>query len=52
MDEREVEVEAVGESGCTFGTAGIGGDNDGIFVVEVFADVAEGSGFCIEAGRC
>lgn len=51
VDQREVEVEAVGERCGAFGAAGVRGDDDGVFVVEVFADVAEGCGFGVEAGR-
>lgn len=52
MDEREIEVETVSESCCTLGTSSVWGDDDGVFVVEVFADVAEGCWFCVEAGYC
>lgn len=51
MDECKVEVEAVGEGRGTLGAAGVRGDDDGVFVVEVFADVAEGCGLGVEAGK-
>lgn len=49
MDQCEVEVEAVGERSGTLGAPGVGGDDDGVFVVEVLADVAEGCGLSVEA---
>lgn len=49
VDQGEVEVEAVGKSGGTLGAAGVWGDDDGVFVVEVLADVAERCGFRVEA---
>jgi hypothetical protein len=49
VDQCEVEVETVGESGGTLGSSGIGGYDHCVFVVEVLADVAEGEGLCVEA---
>lgn len=49
VDQGEVEVETVGESGGTLGAAGVGGDDDGVFIVEVLADVAESCRFRVEA---
>lgn len=49
MDESKVEVEAVGKCGGTLGTTGVWRHNDGVLVIEVFADVAEGEGFGVEA---
>lgn len=48
MDEGKVEVEAVGESGGTLGASGVGRDDDGVLVVEVLADVAEGEGLSVK----
>lgn len=49
MDQCEIEVETVGEGGGTLGSSGIGGYDNGVFVVEVLADVTEGEGLCVEA---
>lgn len=50
MDERKIQVETVSKRCRTFGTTGIGGNDDGILVVEVFTDVTEGRRFRVEAG--
>lgn len=49
MNEGEVQVQSVGESGGTLCSAGVGRDDHGVLVVEVFADVAEGEGFGVQA---
>lgn len=49
MDESKVHLEAVGNSGSSLGAAGIGRDDDGLFVVgDVLLDVVLDEGLAVE----
>ena len=48
MDQREAEVQAVGDGGGALSAAGVGGDDDCVGDVQVIADPFQRAGFCVQ----